>query len=376
MGPSPRLVALLIFSLLRLLSLSFCFEIKEATVSQIQQTSFEFYLREINRLNSLLRAVLEVNPDALDQADKEREATYGECAEGLHGIPVLLKDAGVVRRLRAAGAIILGKASMSEWAEFRSHEVPMGWNAIGGQPKVTNLQSTLLVSSPICLTVLDAVFVLDEIVGFDQRDKKATIAASKFIPVGGYKQFLKAKGKKGAILVDNIEISNINVILDVRESGARLALLYESKKALNAYLSVLLVRTLADVIAFNIKHSKEKLKEYGQDIFILAECLNRSNSSQVKRAISNLKELSRNGIEKVMREKKLDAILAPANTPVYTILAIGGYPGITVPAGYDEEGVPFGICFGGLRGSEPKLIEIAYSFEQATHIRRPLTFKS
>ncbi|ERN13469.1 hypothetical protein AMTR_s00041p00208950, partial [Amborella trichopoda] len=66
--------------------------------------------------------------------------------------------------------------------------------------------------------------------------------------------------QKGAILVDNIEISNINVILDVRESGARLALLYESKKALNAYLSVLLVspvRTLADVIAFNIKHSKE-----------------------------------------------------------------------------------------------------------------------
>ncbi|ERN13484.1 hypothetical protein AMTR_s00041p00212520 [Amborella trichopoda] len=187
-------------------------------------------------------------------------------------------------------------------------------------------------------------------------------------------------GKKGAILVDNIEISNINVILDVRESGEGLALLYEFKKALNAYLSELLVspvRTLADVIAFSIKHSKEeKLKEYGQDTFIMAESLNRSNSSQVKRAISNLKELSRNGIEKVMREKKLDAILAPANTPVYTILAIGGYPGITVPAGYDEEGVPFGICFGGLRGSEPKLIEIAYSFEQATHIRRPPTFKS
>ncbi|ERN13470.1 hypothetical protein AMTR_s00041p00208990 [Amborella trichopoda] len=130
------------------------------------------------------------------------------------------------------------------------------------------------------------------------------------------------------------------------------------------------------MILINGYLAQEKLKEYGQDIFILAECLNRSNRSQVKRAISNLKELSRNGIEKVMREKKLDAILAPANTPVYTILAIGGYPGITVPAGYDEEGVPFGICFGGLRGSEPKLIEIAYSFEQATHIRRPLTFKS
>ncbi|XP_020527438.1 putative amidase C869.01 [Amborella trichopoda] len=509
MGTCSNQIALLH---LLVISPSFAFEIKEATVNQIQEAFMrkeltsrdlvEFYLREINALNLLLRAVLEVNPDALDQADradKEREATYGECAEGLHGIPVLLKgkiatrdrlnttagslallgsvvprDAGVVWRLRAAEAIILGKASMSEWAEFRSLEAPMGWIAIGGQPKnpyvlsanpsgsstgsaisaatylatvtlstetdgsiitpssansVVGIKPTLGLTSragvilisprqdtvgPICRTVLDAVFVLDEIVGFDQRDKKATIGASKFIPAGGYKQFLKAEGlrgkrlgilrepffnfsgifvlaqtfethfktlrQKGAILVDNIEISNINVILDVRESGEGLALLYEFKEALNAYLSELLVspvRTLAYVIAFKIKYlALEKLKEYGQDIFILAESLNRSNSSQVRRAISNLKELSRNGIEKVMREKKLDAILAPANTPVYTILAIGGYPGITVLAGYDEEGVPFGICFGGLRGSEPNLIEIAYSFEQATHIRRPPTFKS
>ncbi|ERN13464.1 hypothetical protein AMTR_s00041p00207460 [Amborella trichopoda] len=82
----------------------FCLEIKEATVNEIQEafkrkelTSrdlVEFYLREINELNLLLRAVLEVNPDAMDQADmadKEREATHGECAKGLHGIPVLLK---------------------------------------------------------------------------------------------------------------------------------------------------------------------------------------------------------------------------------------------------------------------------------------------
>ena len=48
-----------------------------------------------------------------------------------------------------------------------------------------------------------------------------------------------------------------------------------------------------------------------------------------------------------------------------------GFPGVSVPAGYDTTGVPFGICFGGLKGSEPKLIEIAYGFEQATKIRRP-----
>ncbi|ERN13510.1 hypothetical protein AMTR_s00041p00218630 [Amborella trichopoda] len=115
----------------------------------------------------------------------------------------------------------------------------------------------------------------------------------------------------------------------------------------------------------------ERIKEYGQEIFIEAENLNKTDIMKAKLAVSNLAELSRNGIEKVMKEKKVDAILAPANTPVYTILAIGGYPGITLPAGYEEKGVPLGICFGGLSGSEPKLIEIAYSFGQATQIRNP-----
>lgn len=54
-----------------------------------------------------------------------------------------------------------------------------------------------------------------------------------------------------------------------------------------------------------------------------------------------------------------------------TVLAIGGYPAITVPAGYDANGMPFGILFGGLKGMEPKLIEISYAFEQATKIRKP-----
>ena len=75
-----------------------------------------------------------------------------------------------------------------------------------------------------------------------------------------------------------------------------------------------------------------------------------------------------------MKEHKLDALVTPG-ADVSSVLAIGGFPGITVPAGYDSEGVPFGICFGGLKGSEPKLIEIAYSFEQVTKIRKPPSFK-
>lgn len=71
-----------------------------------------------------------------------------------------------------------------------------------------------------------------------------------------------------------------------------------------------------------------------------------------------------------MEKNKLDALVA-AGPDVATVLAIGGFPGIVVPAAYDGKGVPIGICFGGLKGSEPKLIEIAYGFEQATKIRKP-----
>ncbi|GMN37331.1 hypothetical protein TIFTF001_006725 [Ficus carica] len=56
------------------------------------------------------------------------------------------------------------------------------------------------------------------------------------------------------------------------------------------------------------------------------------------------------------------------------VLAIGGFPAISVPAGYDEGRVPFGITFGGLKGSEPELIQIAHGFEQATKVRKPPKF--
>lgn len=148
--------------------------IREASIYDLQQalkqnkvTSrqlVELYLKEIKRLSSVLNAVIELNPDALciaDKIDKERKAKNYKPLSGLHGIPILLKDniatkdkmnttagsfallgsvvprdAGVVTKLRRAGAIILGKASLSEWSNFRSLNAPSGWNARGGQGKV------------------------------------------------------------------------------------------------------------------------------------------------------------------------------------------------------------------------------------------------
>ena len=125
-----------------------------------------FYLGQISRLNPLLRAVIEVNPDTLRQAalaDAERRRSSGGGEIGaLHGVPVLLKDniatrdqlnttagslallgsvvrrdAGVVARLRRAAAVVIGKANMDEWANFRSAIGTGGWSARGGQGKVS-----------------------------------------------------------------------------------------------------------------------------------------------------------------------------------------------------------------------------------------------
>ncbi|KAA8546081.1 hypothetical protein F0562_020468 [Nyssa sinensis] len=481
------------------------FTIREATVHDIQiafeqnrltsRQLVEFYLGEIRRLNPYLKGVIEVNPDALylaDKADLERKAKSS--LPGLHGIPILVKDniatkdklnstagsyallgsvvprdAGVAMKLREAGAIILGKASLSEWSNARTDNAPSGWCARGGQGvnpynasltpcgsssgsaisvaanmatvalgtetdgsilcpstynSVVGIKPTVGLTSragvipisprqdtvgPICRTVSDAAYVLEAIVGFDRYDAVATREASKYIPVGGYVQFLRPDGlrgkrigitkdpnfgfpdnskvrqlfkqhfntlrRRGATLVEDLEIPNLDFVLNSIFNDENPALIAELKLAVNAYLKQLLtspVRSLADVIAFNNKYSRlEKTVEYGQTTFLEAE---KTNGIE-KKMLLNLTRASKNGFEKLMKEKKLDALMT-AQLSVTSVLAIGGYPGITVPAGYDSDGTPIGLIFGGLKGSEPKLIEIAYGFEQATKFRRPPLIKA
>ncbi|GAB4853202.1 hypothetical protein Ancab_017389 [Ancistrocladus abbreviatus] len=246
----------------------------------------KFYLKQIDKLNPMLRSVIEVNPDALQQAeeaDRKRRLKKYSPLSGLHGIPILLKDniatkdklnttvgsyallgsivprdAGVVKSLRKAGAVILGKASMTEWANLRSPHAPNGWCArsgrgrnpynpsadtcgsssgsaisvaanmvavslgtetdgsilcpssynsvVGIKPTVGRIEDYFVfelgncpvkLDRPICRTVADAVQVLHAIVGFDEHDAEATKEASKYIPVNGYLQFLKLDGLKG-----------------------------------------------------------------------------------------------------------------------------------------------------------------------------------
>ena len=117
------------------------------------------YINRIEKLNPQYNAVINIDPSAIEQA-KALDLLYANSkwAGPLHGIPVLLKDnietkgklpttagslalknnitnkdAFVVKKLREAGAIILGKANLSEWANFRSSYSSSGWSAVGGQ---------------------------------------------------------------------------------------------------------------------------------------------------------------------------------------------------------------------------------------------------
>jgi len=151
------------------------FTLKEVTIAELQQkmeskvlTSraiVEMYLKRIDELDEngpKLNAIIELNPDSLaiaDEMDRERKA--GKVRGPMHGIPVLIKDnintgdkmhttagalaiadniaqqdAFIVKRLREAGAVLLGKTNLSEWANFRSTRSTSGWSSRGGQTKM------------------------------------------------------------------------------------------------------------------------------------------------------------------------------------------------------------------------------------------------
>ncbi len=150
------------------------FELNEITIDELQQkmatgklssrTITQLYLdriKAIDKSGPSINAVIELNPDALmiaDAMDKEREG--GKLRGPMHGIPVLIKDnintadkmmttagalalagnradkdAFIIKQLREAGAILLGKTNLSEWANFRSTRASSGWSSRGGQTK-------------------------------------------------------------------------------------------------------------------------------------------------------------------------------------------------------------------------------------------------
>ncbi|ROZ76470.1 amidase [Ramlibacter sp. WS9] len=470
----------------------------KATAQSLTQTSLA-RIRHLDRSGPALHAVLETNPDALPiarQLDAERRS--GRVRGPLHGIPVLLKDnidtgdrmqtsagslaltgapaprdAFIVKRLRAAGAVIIGKTNLSEWANIRSSKSSSGWSARGGQTRnpyalarnpcgsssgtgaaiaasfavvgigtetdgsivcpssaagLVGLKPTVgLVSrsgiipisrsqdtaGPMTRSVADAAAVLTAIAGTDPEDP-ATRAAQGHVEAD-YRAFLKADGLKGArIGVARKKVTGYSVqtdrlfeqaIADLKRLGAEIVdpadfgslgdydddelevLLYELKADLNAYLAKrtgVPVRTLADVIAFNEKHKGREMPWFGQDLFEKAQAKGPLTEEAYLKAAEKSRRLARAGIDDVLAQHRLDAIVAPTGSPAWLTdhvngdsfqgsssspAAVAGYPSITVPMGL-AMGLPVGMSFVGTAWSEGKLLRLAYAYEQGTRHRR------
>jgi amidase len=497
-------------------------DLEEATIDDLQRamatgrlTSLELARRYRERIEAIdrhgpcLNSVIEENPDAEAIAASLDVERHTQGARGpLHGIPVLIKDnidtadrmrttagslallgsrpardATVAQRLRAAGAVILGKTNLSEWANMRSSRSSSGWSGRGGQtrnpyvlthnPCGSSSGSAVAVSANLCAaalgtetdgsivcpshingvvgikptvgltsragvvpishnqdtvgpharTVRDAAILLGALAGVDPRDPAT--AASEGRARGDYTRYLDPNGlrgarigvarksffgysahtdrvieeaiallgEQGAILVDPADLPSIDEM--ATSQAELLVLLFDLKADMAAYLATRvpdpaypelpMVRTLAQLIAFNESHETEEMTYFDQDLFEQAHGKGPLTDPTYIDALATCRRLGgREGIDAVMDQHRLDALVAPTGGPAWPIdpvngdhflgassspAAIAGYPLINVPAGW-AFGLPIGLTFMGRAWSEPTLIRLAYAYEQASQNRK------
>ena len=271
---------------------------------------------------------------------------------------------------------------------------------------------------PMARTVADAAALLGALTGIDPRDSVTNGSRGKAVP--DYTTFLKADALRGARIgvvrsyfgaSEQIDKLMTNAIDGIKEAGATvvdpaniatssqlgaaeiLVLLFELKAGLNNYLAERAMkdgpRTLADVIKFNEANRATEMPYFGQDLFVEAEEKGGLTTKAYLDALAKNHSLAREqGIDAVAKKFKLDAFIAPTRGPAWltdlingdrssgsctALPAVAGYPHITVPAGY-VHGLPVGISFFGTAYSEPKLISLAYAFEQLTKFRHAPKF--
>ncbi|MBL7744634.1 MAG: amidase [Chitinophagaceae bacterium] len=486
------------------------FELDEETISSLQEKIAsgkysseqltQLYLARIEAIDKngpKLNSVIEINPDAVAIAkamDEERKA--GKTRGPLHGIPVLIKDnidtadkmqttagslaleghiskqdAFVIKKLREAGAVMLGKTNLSEWANFRSTKSCSGWSSRGGQTKnpyildhnpcgsssgsgvavaanlcavavgtetdgsvtcpasvngVVGLKPTVgLVSrsgiipisatqdtaGPMGRTVKDVAILLGAMTGVDTADGVTKESEGKALT--DYTKFLDASGLKGKRIGIDKKPQGENqymhtlikkakdvlmqqgatiVEIDYYETISKLGdaefevLQFEFRDGLNKYLSSAdaRVRSLADVIAFNKTNEDKAMPYFKQEILESSEKKSVPDSKEYKEALKKSHGDSRKILDEVIQQTKLDAICGLTMGPACSIdmiygdrwgdvfltlpAAISGYPHISVPAGLIY-GLPVGLSFFGPAYSEPALLSIAHTYEQATKNR-------
>jgi amidase len=469
----------------------------------------EMYLSRIATIDegeNGINSIIELNPDALviaEQLDAERQE--GKVRSPLHGIPILIKDnidtfdrmtttagslalegsvalrdAFLVERLREAGALILGKTNLSEWANFRGKNSTSGWSSRGGLTRnpyaldrtacgsssgsaaavaanlcaaavgtetdgsiicpaqtngVVGLKPTVgLISrtgvvpishsqdtpGPIGRTVADVAALLGAMQGVDETD--VATKSSEKRAYQDYTQFLDPNGLKDArIGVARGLFGSDKRVLQIVESGLETmksqgaelievelassdkfekyeldVMLYEFKAGLNAYLAnrgrMVKVHSLEDVIRFNEDNREKVLPYFGQERMEAAQEKGPLTDKEYLAALEKCRRSSRiEGIDVVIKEHNLSAVVCPSGGPAWLIdlingdggrswdmdstsyPAAAGCPHITVPAGYIF-GLPVGLSFFGGAWGEPTLVKLAYAFEQATQVRVPPQF--
>jgi amidase len=449
----------------------------------------EAYLRRIADLNPLLHAVIETNAEALQIArQRDAERRDGRVRGPLHGIPILLKDniatadgmqttagslalvgsrvpadAVVAARLRAAGAVILGKTNLSEWANFRGYAPFNGWSARGGftrnpyrldldpcgsssgsgaspaanfcagavgtetdgsvlcpagENHIVGLKPTLgLVSQkgiipiahsqdtagPMARSVMDVAIMLNamrspfgpvaaDMDGQRGDDDEGELPAdyTAFVRPGAlrrarigvdvrwlsgdlgpgdpgisavFQSALDAMRRAGATVID-VDTGDPFLYFDDEIT----VLLYEIKADMAAYLAPLRntsMRTLADLIAFNREHCAEEMKYFGQEWFEQAEVTPGLRDPAYLAARANCVRRTRaEGIDRVIKDQHIDAIVAPTYSFATAPAAVAGYPSISVPFALTAQGRPAGVWMYSGFLQEPRLLGLAYALEQ------------
>ncbi len=270
----------------------------------------------------------------------------------------------------------------------------------------------------MCRTVRDAAVLLSALAGVDPEDGATSASAGKsqtdyaqFCDPNGLKgtrigvarkyfgfndavdalmeQAIDVMKKQGATIVDPADVETLGKF----DESELLLFMYELKADLNAYLARLgssaPVRSLKDIIEFNDRNRSKEMPYFGQDLFVKAESKGPLTEKAYLDALAKNHQLARaEGIDAVMDKNHLDALVGPTGGPAWLTdlvngdhsaggssnsAAVAGYPNINVTAGYIS-GLPVGISFFGRAWSEPALIKIAYSFEQATKARQAPRF--
>jgi amidase len=455
---------------------------REITSVQLVQ----FYLDRIAQNDAAVNAVLFVNPRAVEEAGTlDAERRRGRTRGPLHGIPILLKDnfdtkdmpttggalalqgivpkedAFQVKRLREAGAVLLGKVNL--------HELALGLttvSSVGGQTRdpydltrapggssggsavaatmnfaaatlgtdtsgsiripsshnnVVGLRPSLGLSSragmipfghtqdtggPIARNVEDVAILLDATVGFDTADPST--AAGKGKSPRTYTASLRRDALKGARIgvltelfgaaPEDQEVGTVLQLgLDVmKQQGASIADVTIPNLAAQLQASNLLTQELKFYLGDYLKRSGgpvasvEELLASGLHAAQLQGILDIANASpddylasdDYKRRLAARDALAQ-AVTATMDGNRLDALAYPVVRRIAPVVGgnqIGsnaglsaqtGFPAINVPAGFTAGGFPVGVELLGRAFSEPKLIALAYAFEQATRHRKP-----